>query len=341
MENLNYQFKIFSDINPEEICRFNQEMYHSNQMPRIEDLQWQFRVGYKKGIEPLYILVDNKIVGQAGLLPIDLILDNLIETGIWFNSFIISKSMQGKGLGKLLTEKWMSLAPIHITNCNDNSMAIFRKYGWQEEFNTARFALPLNLYKTALSKQWKGWKLGATKLAQPLYFFWKKLNHQFHLDSSIRPVGTFTVEKLYALFSQSNEQGIHHDEHWFQWRFFEGPLRSQYHVIQLRDAAIIFRLFQLGNMKRLHVVFQNDIHDEKLHQQLLKSLIKYAIQQQVDLIWALTNKDNLKKLYQPILKHILYTRFAYHANELNWQTAIENRLIPLQAADSDYDTMYA
>jgi hypothetical protein len=332
-------FRFFSALDPNKIELFNKEMYAKEVTPRIEDLAWQFRVGFRENVEPIYILYKNEIVGQAGLTSVLLNKGGKQEVATWFNNFIVSSSLQGMGFGKLLTEKWMSISNVHLTNCNDKSMAVFKKYGWKETFDTVRFALPLDIYKAATSKNWGGVKLATAYMANPLYKMFHRLRSVQSKFIKPQPISNFTAKNLVSFFPQDQLNSIVHDEAWFQWRFLSGYLSKQYFVMQYENATLIFREFQYVNMKRLHIVLQTESESASNHT-LTRAIVKYASKNKVDLIWTMTNISCLKNLYSSILKHQLASRFAFHANDKVIFNDIEIKALPVQSADSDYDTMY-
>ncbi len=328
----------FSELNPEDIVAFNKEVYTTKKAKSIDEISWRFRIGFDKEIEPLYILQGGVILGQAGLSPMRYLLSNEQHTATWFNSFIISPSMQGKGLGKILTEKWMSLAPVHITNCNDNSMAVFRKLGWGEEFNTVRFALPINLYSTAKNKKWTGVKLLAAKILDPLYSMRNRLKYSKTEAIEISPLHQFSPEKLMDYFSKDSENSLLKDKAWFQWRFFSCPFSKEYSLARFKDASCIIRVLNFNGVRRLHLVYQTP--ESENNEELIKALVKFAFKNKVDFVWAITNIPTLKKSYEGFLTSQLKTRFAFHAEDEKIMKIMETHSIPLQAADSDYDIMY-
>jgi GNAT superfamily N-acetyltransferase len=329
----------FSELRPQQIVDFNKEVYELETASSFEELSWRFRIGFDALIEPLYIVHNDKILGQAGLSPIGFRNGNLNQTAIWFNSFIISPSLQGKGLGKILTEKWMALAPIHITNCNDNSMAVFRKLGWKDEFNTVRFALPINLYRTAQNKKWTGAKLLAARILSPFYSLKIRLQYSGAKKIEIQPLSELNAKELLAIFPLQSDAYLLKDESWFQWRFLDCPFSKEYCMATLEDAACIIRILRFNDVKRLHLVYQTP--ETKSNGELVKALIKYALKNKIDFVWAITNVPSLKKSYSALLSSQLDTRFAYHADEEEIMTSISKEPLPLQAADSDYDVMYS
>ena len=65
----------------------------------VNNWRWWYRVGYSES-EPLILSVDNKIIGQAGVLTVNLKIGQNQVPANWFVDFAIIPEFQGKGFGK-------------------------------------------------------------------------------------------------------------------------------------------------------------------------------------------------------------------------------------------------
>jgi len=327
----------YSELNENEILSFNAEVYPDIRRFTPDLIRWQFRVGFDKSIEPIYVTYKNKIVGQAGILPVTLLNGGNRYQATWYNRLIVSDSMRGKGAGKLLTKKWMEFAPIHITNCNDNSMAIFRKMGWEEEFNTVRFALPINLVKLASSRHWSGMKLAGTRFLNPLYKIYLHAKFLKSSDSEITNVQKLGLTEMVKDFVQDGDKYLIKDENWVRWRLLESPFRDQYYRLKCGESVIYFRLFNSDGVQRINILYQTFSANNKA---AMAAIIHYALKNKIDLVWAISNIPELKRLYTTVLFDKLETRFAFHCNANEMMDSIRQKPIPIQGIDSDYDSMY-
>ena len=121
-----YKVNKISEIETNQLSDFYKKIYHKRYKSLTSNWRWWYRVGYND-FEPLILSIDDKIIGQAGLLPADLnILGNKVKA-IWFIDFAILPEFQGKGFGKILTKEWMKICPNQITFCNNLSLKIFKK----------------------------------------------------------------------------------------------------------------------------------------------------------------------------------------------------------------------
>ena len=127
---LRYKINKISEIETNQLLNFYKKIYHNRYKSLTNNWRGWYRIGYNK-FEPLILSIDNKIIGHAGLLPVDLnILENKVPA-IWFVDFAILAEFQGKGFGQILTKEWMKICPHQITFCNNLSLRVFKKLGWK------------------------------------------------------------------------------------------------------------------------------------------------------------------------------------------------------------------
>ena len=143
---LKYKIGKISEIGTEQLSDFYKKTYYQRHKSLTNNWRWWYRVGYDEN-EPLVLSIDNKVVGQAAYLPTELnILGNKVPA-IWFVDFAILPEFQGKGFGKILTKEWMKICPTQITFCNNQSLRVFKKFGWKNNISTKRLIRPINTLK--------------------------------------------------------------------------------------------------------------------------------------------------------------------------------------------------
>ena len=117
----NYNIVKISEVKSNELSEFYKKVFLNRHKTLSSHWKWWYRLKYLD-FEPLILLSDNKIIGQAGLIPLKLIIDNKIIPAIWFIDFVVLPEYQGKGFGQILTEEWMKICPNQITFCNEKSL---------------------------------------------------------------------------------------------------------------------------------------------------------------------------------------------------------------------------
>ena len=68
---LEYKIKKISQIDKSQLSDFYKKTYPQRHKSLTNNWHWWYRVGYSE-FEPLILSVNDKVIGQAGLLPIDL-----------------------------------------------------------------------------------------------------------------------------------------------------------------------------------------------------------------------------------------------------------------------------
>ena len=107
---LRYKINKISEVDNDLLSEFYKKTYQKRHNSLTNNWRWWYRVGYNE-FEPLILSIDNKVIGQAGLLPIDL---NILEKkipAIWFVDFAILTEFQGKGFGQIFIHSLVKIFP--------------------------------------------------------------------------------------------------------------------------------------------------------------------------------------------------------------------------------------
>ena len=123
-----FHIKKISEIDKGKLLQFYQNSFNYEKSV-LENFAWRYRSGFND-FEPLVLIINNEICGHAGLIPINLKINNEIKKAIWFTDFYINPKYRSQGYGMALTREWMKICPIQITLCNDLSLKIFKKFNW-------------------------------------------------------------------------------------------------------------------------------------------------------------------------------------------------------------------
>ena len=253
--------------------------------------------------------------------------------------------MRGKKLGTLLAQNWMKLAPLHITNCNNNSWAIFKKLGWNDNFITVRYALPINIKLIAKAKDWTGLKTIAVKIFSPFYSLILKVKYSNNINVEICALNQLSLQNIEKDFRQNKKNYLLKDADWLKWRLLDSHDYKNYYRMEYKENVIYFRIVKTNkystiDLKRLHILYQSTNGGKENRIKNFKALISYSITQNIDLLTATTNIQKLKKVYSSIFINKLPSRFAYHSKNSGLMNSINSNPIPLQSIDSDFDLQY-
>ena len=331
---LTYKINKISEVETCKLSEFYKKIYHKRHKTLTNNWRWWYRAGYN-GLEPLILSMDNKIIGQAGLLPVDLNILGKKVTAIWFVDFAIIKELQGKGYGKILTKEWMKICPNQITFCNDLSLKIFKKFGWKNNTDTKRFIIPINPFKFIPIIK----KLELNFLNNQLRNLIKK---RYSKQVSIKPYnisGNFKI--IYDSFNATKNEKknefaeIIRDEKWLTWRLLECPYKKDIFFFENKNDFAVVHIFSINNIKKLNILFTYSA--TKSHESgICMQIINWAIENNFDLVWSINNTANFKNIFPKFLS--ISVNFASWSSDEKISKILQNGLSDPQGIDSDVDS---
>jgi hypothetical protein len=327
----NYIIKKFSSINEVQLYQFYKKVYRNIDKTFIKNIRWQYRIGYNQ-FEPIVIIVENKIIGHAGLIPGEIENQGQKYPVIWGSDFDILPEFRSRGYGKILTNEWMKICPNQISFGNNLSFGLFKRLNWKTNFSTIRKIYPINYFKiTPIIKNF-GLNIGNNFIR---YFLKKNLKDK----KLIKPEKiSKTIIQNFIKFKKEEKSisvYISRDESWFNWRLIESPYKNDIYFFEDNDEFVIGRIFYQNKIKRLNVLYTNAINSE---QSIFKLLLKWSIENEIDFIWHITNssKDS-NQLFSTIYKKKM--NFAFNTSNIILSQVLEKGLINTQGIDSDIDSI--
>ena len=285
--------------------------------------------------EPLVLLIDNKIIGQAALIPIDLDISGKRIQSICFVDFAILPKYQGKGFGQILTKEWMKICSNQITFCNDESLRVFKRFGWKNNLSTKRLIKPLNILRfLPITK-----KFDFNFINKNLKFF---LNRRHVGNKTIKP---FNITNNFKLINDSfkiknfikNNQlaNIIRDEKWLNWRLIECPYNKDIYFFEYKNNFAIVHIFTTDNIKKLNILFTYSV-EKNFDQELFELITNWSLNNEIDLIWSVTRDTEMANIFPKIFSKTI--NFASWSSDNNISTILEKGLSDPQGIDSDIDS---
>ena len=337
-----------SDIEQSQLYEFYKRVYFDRHKSLTNNWQWWYRHGYSK-YESLIILSDEKVIGQAGIQPVDLKIKNEKFLGVWFLDFAILPEFRGKGLGKILTKKLMETCPHIITFCNEKTLSIVKDFGWKQnttdensliDLSIFRLARPINPLKflPILNKF-------EIKFADAIFRknIKKKLN-SLNLDKPI--INPKKVEGNYNVIGESflkrkvanveNQPQILRDEKWLHWRVMECPYKKDLYFFEYKNNFAIVRIFTNRNVKRLNIIFSY-FTDQKEDGALFHLIMNWAVDNNIDLVWTIrrVTRDVENYFSNKFKKPLIYASWS---SDKNIFEILKNGPYNSMGVDSDIDS---
>ena len=305
-----YKITKISDVEQSQLFEFYKKIYFDRHKTLIKNWQWWYRSDYTQ-YETLVISLEKKIIGQAGLQPVDLSVNGKMISAAWFLDFAILPEFRGKGFGKILTQKLMETCPHLITFCNSKTLGIVRKLGWQENSSIMRLARPINPIKFI-------------PILKKLNFFdiifRSSMKNKFSFKNIIKPR---VINDNYNLIKESFKKrnlgntkapiSIIRDEKWLYWRLMECPYKKDLYFFEYKNNFSIVHIFENKGIKRLNILFSYFI-DESVEIELFNLMMNWAINNNIDLVWA------IKKETDGFLKNIFPNKFKKPLTFASWSS---------------------
>ena len=92
-----FHIKKISEIDKNKLLKFYQASF-KYEKSILDDFAWRYRSGFNN-FEPLVLIINNKICGHAGLISVDLKVEDKIEKAIWFTDFYVDSKYRTLGYG--------------------------------------------------------------------------------------------------------------------------------------------------------------------------------------------------------------------------------------------------
>ena len=329
-----YKINKISEIATDQLSEFYKKTYYKRYKSLTSNWRWWYRVGYNE-LEPLILSVDNKVIGQAAYLPINLnILGNIVPA-IWFVDYVVLPEFKGKGLGKILSKEWMKICPNQMAICSEYSLRVLKKFGWKDNLSTKRLVRPINTLK--FLPVLKNLKLNFVN--RTLRYFIKK---KYSRNISINPYkisDNFKIIddsfKLRKIVKNNEFAEIIRDEKWLHWRLIECPYKKDIYFFEYKNNFTIVHIFLIENIKKLNILYTYSA-DKLQENELFVQIINWSINNNIDLVWAVSRNTDFENIFPKIFNKPL--QFASWSSDEKIFKTLQNGLSNLQGIDTDNDS---
>ena len=335
---INYQIKKITQIKTDELSSFYEKVFNNRSKFLIKNWRWLYRLSYNE-IEPIILINNNNIVGQLGLIPVNLRAGSEILSATWFVDFIITPEFQGKGAGSFLVKEAMKMSPIQMAFSNQNALPVYKKFQWSLISSMKRLGRPINPIK------WIPYiKNSNLKIFKDIYNF--NLKKNFKSMSEIKPYSFNNNSKIIidSFIKKKkinyNNLEIERDENWLNWRLFKCPYRDNIKFFEYKNNYAITHIFQDHNKLRLNIIYHYLV-EEDFRLELYNLITKWSIENNVDLIWGCSNDNDLISSLKNIFPSSLLKplTFVSYSSDKNLYNKINSGFKNIQGIDSDIDSL--
>ena len=311
-----FHIKKISEISKEKLIKFYQNSFNYEK-PILDNYNWRYRSGFNE-FEPLVLEVNHQICGHAGLIPVNLKVNNKVEKAIWFTDFYISSGYRSKGYGTELTKEWMKICPIQITLCNDQSLKIFKKFNWSVNNNFTR-RIKFNTYLRII----------------PIF---RRLNNNVHnqkefgklkLEEPNNEIMTKIIETSEKNLSKKSI-GLIRDEDWFKWRIIDCPYKKNILFFSFESSFIIANVKIKNNLKILNIIYSTN----PINNDITDLFLNFAKKNNINYLSYISIE---KKIFDTFLPWERKLNFAFYSREKSTSDLLDKKLDNIQFVDSDID----
>ena len=328
-----YKINKISEVTKDQLSDFYKKTYYPRYKSLTNNWHWWYRVGYNE-FEPLIISIDNKVIGQAAYLPTELnVLGNKVPA-IWFVDYAILPEFKGKGLGKIMYKEWMKICPNQMAICSDDSLRVLKKFGWKDNSATKRLARPINALN--FLPIIKNFKLNFVNKTLR-YSIKKKYNRNISINPYKISDNFKIINDSLKLKKNSTNNGfasIIRDEKWLNWRLMECPYKKDIYFFEYKNNFAIVHIFY-QYVKRLNILYTYST-DKLQENELYVQVMNWAINNDIDLVWAINRNTELKNIFPTIFDKPL--KFAAWSLDEKILKILQNGLLDLQGIDTDTDS---
>jgi GNAT superfamily N-acetyltransferase len=301
--------------------------------------RWLYRVESSSDVRPLVALDGNgDVIGHAGVIPVTLRKDAQDLQGTWFVDFAVLPDYQRHGIGKLLTERWMAMVPVHVAFCNDRSASLFLKYGWRLRFDTMSLQLPL---RPAAHANWaSGWRRSVGEaLGLAIRGVWRARGVTQRLPVT-RPVSPSSL----APFAVTLSNVLHsaRTDEFLTWRVAASPNASEHFILEdgASGCAALARICSEDSYRRLHLLAVQHSGRTRGVSHFLGGIVRWSLEHRLDHIWLVTGDPIVIRGARTWLPLARPARFAYHAGSEHALGLLAGAQ-HWEALDSDFDLVFA
>ena len=311
-----FHIKKISEIDIKKLLQFYQVSFQYEKSI-LDNYQWRYRSEFNE-FEPLILIIDNQICGHAGLIPIDLKINDKKQKAIWFTDFYIASEQRSKGYGKLLAEEWMKICPIQITICNDQSLKVFKKLNWS---NNNSFVRRLKIYNYLNI-------VPAFRRSNEFSFIKDDLQ-----DLRLEELNNKTIAKM-ADLSEHNllkkSVGLIRDENWFKWRILNCPYKKDIYIFNFKGNFIVVHMKLKNNLKILSIVYSS----QPITLSIIKLFSKFSKKNNIDYLSYVSNEKKVFDFFLPWQRNL---NFACNTEDKSITNVLNKNYDDVQFLDSDID----
>ena len=305
--------------------------------------KWLYRVHFLSKKNPIVFIKNQKIVGHMGLIPFWLNVKGKKVTAAWYADLYVLPEFRGQGIATKITEELMKLTDVYLSFGNKQSLAIFKKYGWQKTYDTYLhyfFLKPMDHPKFIKFSKYLKWIYFLINYISKYFFsrfYALKINKE-----NILNVHSLNQDNIKIFINSENTNSLIKtiiDEKYMQWRFLESPDLKNYKIFSDNNMSALVRERKDKEFSwHLDILLMNNLKSNKNTISLLASIILWAKKYNYSYVRLYVSDKKLsRKINHNLLSIVRHPRFAYFSKNKKIMEILKTENFLWQLADSDFE----
>lgn len=278
-----------------------------------EYLYWKFRGKQGESLPSFLVAVDgDKVVGQVGLVPCDILLNGTIYPAQWICDIMVSHEYRGKGIAAMLYQEAVSRKITLGSDPSPSATKSLAKFGFKDIKGPAKLFFPLWL-NAVTDKKVKALSMVMKFIPNPLLLvnIFKKKS----IDLEQKRPNQLQESDIFFLSEYKNAVRINRDVTFYQWRL--GSFKDyQSEGAIVKDKKNTLFLVQRGSKTNL---FFADLHFNKLKdaKSAIIKLVWDAFRQGKREVNTMTGNTNVLKLLKSLgfIQYRTPTHIIYYSTD--------------------------
>jgi len=338
--------KSAGEVSPDLLYEFYKQVYPMRFESRNLLWKWKNRIEYYNNKIPIVAEHKSHVIGHSGMIPVMISLGGEMIEAAWFVDFAILPSYQRCGIGSMLTQRWMELPVCCLTYCNEKSLALFKKKGWEHRLNST---MHINLIKPfeypALKRICPSVvREIANAVISPFFYLFYKFNSY---QSKSYKIEKLTSVFLSEIIDQLNVSSNLHrysrplrDEAYCKWRLLDSPNFHRYHIFKAHGFSSIlgFHRDSLEYGNYIDVLWVSQTSDAGRLSKLICTLGVFGFQNNYSYIRFLSSNSNVSSRIKWKTASVIYhPNFAFYSKNESIFRKMKEVSWDLQLIDCDFE----
>lgn len=331
---------------------FYEQMFPARANFLKRNWRWLYRTDSNTLLKsPIVMMKGEEVTGHVGTIPLTLRRGRDERTAAWLCDIAVLSQYRGKALGAFLLTEAMARCPMRIGFPNDLSWRLISKFGWKDQAHTVGLSVLLHPEQHPKIKakiqegnaSSHGYKAIAALAGMATRVVWRARA----LSKERLSVVSATPEELTSFHEEQSFAALHtvRSESFLDWRISAHPNVEEHFVLSLPvghgSCSAIARIVEEDSCRRLHLLtLQVDPFDSGRLSNFLAGVIRWALDQRIDIISTVTSDPTMVQTIKWWLPVVRQLRYAYHTDDVSGEDFLSKTGHMWEYIDGDFDLTY-